>query len=193
MSDLFQKKKLSFDIDEIKREVEDQRGALIWNKNEVSGPEFLNKNDRRYRDGSHGTTWCYVKLTDALIGKIEDTIGCPVHREVFYLWDYGSRKNLPMHIDEAENNCGKVIACVLPLVGRFCLRMYRESDPSTRLGECVYGPGELILINNRKYFHDGLVLDETRLAIHFFLAFEKFLPESSLSEMLAQNSICRDP
>ena len=84
------------------------------------------------------------------------------------------KKSLPLHLDGSDQNCGKAIACCVPLIGRFRLRTYMDLEMRTPVDECIYGPGELVLINNRKYYHDGLVLDDTRLAIHCFLDFENF-------------------
>jgi hypothetical protein len=105
------------------------------------------------------------------------------------MWDYQDKKTLPLHLYSAEINCGKAIAGCIPLVGRFKLSMYRDLSKSGPVGECIYGPGELILINNRKYYHEGEVLDETRLGIHFFLDVENVEEGMSLREVIRQNAL----
>lgn len=192
MSDVFVLKKLNFDWQELNLEVQSQAHQLKWLDNQSSGHEFKSENDGRYHTGNHGTKWCHISLSAQLIDKIETAAMCPVYRDVFYLWDYGRQvKNLPIHIDTAEINKNKIVAACIPLVGRFHIQFYSDFAKTQAVGDCVYGPGDLILLNNRKYYHEGTVLDETRLGLHFFLDFEKDTPNSHLEDLLLANQLVK--
>lgn len=192
MSDVFVLKKLNFDLQDVKLEVQSQAHQLNWLDNQSSGHNYKSENDGRYHTGNHGTKWCQISLSVQLINKIESATTCAVYRDVFYLWDYGSKvKNLPIHIDTAEINKNKVVAACIPLVGRFHIKFYSDFAKTKAVGDCIYGPGDLILLNNRKYYHEGTVLDETRLGLHFFLDFENEAPGSHLEELLLTNQIVK--
>lgn len=185
----FLKKKLLFDLQEVIKEIEGQRPGLEWRANQVSGVEYAGFNDGRYHNGRHGTRWCEIRLSAALIDKIEHTIGCRVFKDVFYLWDYLEIKSLPIHIDTAEINSGKLVAGCLPVVGEFKLSLFRDIGGTALVGECVYGPGEVILIHNRKFYHSGQVLGHTRLGVHFFLDFEAGDVDENLEVLLKKNAL----
>lgn len=192
MSDAFVLKKLNFDLLEIEAEIQTQADQLNWLDNQSSGHDYKTANDGRYHTGNHGTKWCEISLSAKLINKLESSATCTVHRDVFYLWDYGSKvKSLPIHIDTAEINKNKVVAVCIPLVGRFHIYFYSDFAKTKPVGDCIYGPGDLILLNNRKYYHEGTVLDETRLALHFFLDFENDTPNANLKELLLINQLVK--
>jgi len=169
VTEAFTLKKLGFPLGEIKKQVELAWPSLNWQKNQVSGEEHRQNNDGRYHNGGHGTLWCYIGLPASVLTGIEKTIGAPIYRERVALWDYKDVKTLPLHIDTEEINFGKRFSAVLPITGRFKLSFYEDIEKKKPAGECTYGPGELVIINNCRYFHEGIVLDETRLGLHFFL------------------------
>ena len=189
MADGYLKKKLCFDLQEVIDEIDGQASALRWRENQVSGVEYAKYNDGRFHNGKHGTRWCELSLSSGLIAKIEDTVGCRVFRDVFYLWDYLDVKSLPLHIDTAEINSGKVVACCIPVIGEFKLSLFRDVAGADLVGECIYGPGEVVLIHNRKFFHSGQVLGHTRLGVHFFLDFQVDDFDESLAELLKKNAL----
>lgn len=192
MSDAFILKKISFTLSELLDELNAQQGNLKWLDNQESGKNHQFANNGRYHTGKHGTKWCYFTVSVKMVEKIERDVGCRIFREVFYLWDYGQNvKVLPIHIDTAEINQGKAIAACIPLKGRFHIKFYSDFAKTRPIDECIYGPGDLILINNRKYFHEGIVIDETRLGLHFFLDFENFDPNETLEDLVYRNQIIK--
>lgn len=170
MSDWFIKKEIVFDINEVVAFI--NQIDIPWQKTNERG---------------HNTRFAQIALPDNLIDKIEASVGFKIKRDTFYLWDYQTRKDLPLHIDSPEENLFKAIACVLPIVGRFVNIMWNEEERKNCLGVCEYGPGDVLILNNRKYFHEGFVLEHTRLSLHFYSDFEDFDPAITLEEMIEKN------
>ncbi len=170
MSDWFIKKELTFDLTEISNYLE--TCEISWMGTNEHG---------------HNTRYANVELPLSIINKIEDTVGFKIKRDTFYVWDYMDRKDLPLHLDPPEENLFKAIACVIPLFGRFVNIMWNEQERKTCLGVCEYGPGTALILNNRKYYHEGFVLEKTRLSLHFFSDFEDFDPNITLEEMIEKN------
>lgn len=170
MSDWFIKKKLVFDVDEV-----------ISFVNSIE-PRWQKTNER-----GHNTRFASIELPTELINKIETSAGFKIKRDTFFLWDYQNRKDLPLHLDSPEENLFKAVACVLPVVGRFVNIMWNEEERKNCLGVCEYGPGDLLILNNRKYFHEGFVLEDTRLSLHFYSDFEDYDPTITLEEMIEKN------
>jgi hypothetical protein len=168
MPDWFIKTLLKFDLSELSSYIQTQN--LEWVKTDP-----------------HQTKFCNVNLPIEMILKIESSVGFKIKRDTFFLWDYQDRKDLPLHIDPPEKNLFKAVACVLPLVGRFVNIMWNEKERKQCLGVCEYGPGDLLILNNRKYYHEGFVLDDTQLSLHFYSEFEDFDPLITLEEMIEKN------
>lgn len=129
----------------------------------------------------HGTKWCHVKLSNDTVSEIEKSIGTPIDTSQMYVWDYGKKKELPLHIDTDEWNVGNWIAVVIPFVGNFHLEAFDQSS-TTKLDEVDYGPGDILILNNRKYPHQGHVIDETRIAFHTYLKTPNYVIEETLSK-----------
>lgn len=170
MSDWFIKKTITFDVNEL-----------------VSFIQSIEPPWQKTNERGHNTRFAKIDLPTDLINKIEESVGFKIKRDTFFLWDYQTRKDLPLHIDSPEENLFKAIACVLPVVGRFVNIMWNEEERKHCLGVCEYGPGEVIILNNRKYFHEGFVLEDTRLSLHFYSDFEDFDPSITLEEMIEKN------
>ena len=130
----------------------------------------------------HNTKWCRVLLSQPTIDYIEKIIGVHIDTSELYVWDYGTKKELPIHIDTAEWNVGNWIAIVIPFIGNFHLEAFDETK-TNKLDELDYGPGDVLILNNRKYPHQGHVLDETRVAFHCYLK----TPNYDIQKTLQQN------
>ena len=157
--------KNNFDYNQIKDEFENQ--DIQWLDNIGTG---------------HGTKWCHVKLNDKTITAIETAIGTPIDRTQMYVWNYGTKKDLPLHIDTDEWNVGNWIAVVIPFTGNFHLEAFDETR-NIKLDEVDYGPGDILILNNRKYPHQGYVLDDTRIAFHCYL----HTPNYNINKTLQEN------
>ena len=170
MSDWFIKKEITFDINEV-----------------VEFVKTIEPNWQKTNERGHNTRFAQISLPMDLISKIETSVGFKIKRDTFFLWDYQDRKDLPLHIDSPEENLFKAVACVLPLIGRFVNIMWNEEERKQCLGICEYGPGDTLILNNRKYYHEGFVLDNTRLSLHFYSDFEDYDPTITLEEMIENN------
>jgi len=167
MSDWFIKNKITFNIDTVKSYIDDI--DLDW---------------QGTNDHGHNTRFAEIDIPQDIINEIEKSVNFKIKRDTFYLWDYIERKDLPLHLDSPEENLNKAVACVLPVVGRFVNVMWNEKERKKCLGVCLYGPGDVLILNNRKYYHEGFVLDNTRLSLHFYSDFENFNPNITLEEMI---------
>lgn len=167
MSDWFIKKDLVFDVNEV-----------------ISFFKSIELNWQKTNERGHNTKFAQIDLPDHIIDKIEESAGFKIKRDTFYLWDYNIRKDLPLHIDSPEENLFKAVACILPLYGRFVNIIWKEKERNNCLGVCEYGPGEVLILNNRKYYHEGFVLDDTRISLHFYSNSENFDPSIPLEEMI---------
>jgi hypothetical protein len=170
MSDWFIKKEIKFNISEA--EIFVNAIDIPWQKTNERG---------------HNTRFAKIDLPAELVDKIEISAGFKIKRDTFFLWDYQTRKDLPLHIDSPEENLFKAVACIIPIIGRFVNIMWNEEERKNCLGICEYGPGDMLILNNRKYFHEGFVLEDTRLSLHFYSDFENFDPTITLEEMIEKN------
>jgi hypothetical protein len=156
-------------IDQLRDEYNEQKEGLVWKANLELGKEYKALADGRYRNGKHGTRWCYFTPSVNLIEQLEHDIGHPIFKDTMYLWDYLDKKILPPHLDTPDSNSHCAFAVSLPLVGSFQLEFYDGFEGKNVVGSCVYQPGEAVIINNLSYHHGGKVLSTTRLGLHLFL------------------------
>ena len=170
MSDCLIKKPLSFNHSELMDEINAQKASLDWRIT-----------DTRY---GHNTTFAAVTLSPELIKKIEQSCGFNIFKGAIYIWDYGTRKDVPIHKEQVDETHYKALPCVIPLVGRFVTVMWTDVQRTKCVEVCDYGPGDLVIMNSRKYAHDGYVLDETRLSLHFYSDFEFYDKEVQLEDLI---------
>lgn len=152
--------------------------------------EFLSQ-DIEWLDNigtNHGTKWCRISLSQKTIEYIETFIGVPIVTSEMYVWDYGTRKDLPMHIDTHDWNSGNWIAVAIPFVGDFHLEAFDYSREK-KLDEVDYGPGNVLILNNRKYPHQGHVINETRVAFHCYLKTPNYDIDKTLEENMEIHSL----
>ena len=168
VKDWFHKLSLPFDVKELQSAILPLLETAEWT-------------DTHYSQAP-GTSWCKIKLPKSITEKLELSINCPVYPD-YYIWKYSETKTLLIHKDNNSPGDGRTIAGCVPLVGNFENRIYTDDGLETVLDRCVYGPGDVLLLNNTKYFHGGTALDDSRISLHFYLNF--FNDENrSLGELL---------
>jgi len=117
-----------------------------------------------------GSFWCHLIIDKELKLKIEELINYRVYPD-FYIWNYKNIKKLKVHRDTNDRGHSREVSGILPLIGDFKTEVYHEDDLTSPIDNCVYGPGEVLFLNNTRYYHGGDVLSETRLSLHFYLDF----------------------
>jgi|TARA_B110000503_G_scaffold68729_1_gene107343 hypothetical protein len=137
---------------------------------------------------NHGTKWCRISLFQDTIKYIEKFIGVSIVTSEMYVWDYGTRKDLPMHIDTHDWNSGNWIAVAIPFIGVFHLEAFDQSR-TEKLDEVDYGPGDVLILNNRKYPHQGHVINETRVAFHCYLKTPNYDIRKTLEENIREHKL----
>jgi|TARA_B110000908_G_C10235547_1_gene443095 hypothetical protein len=152
--------------------------------------EFNNQNiEWLDNDGTgHETKWCRISLSQNTINYIQKSIGVKICTSELYVWNYGTKKELPLHIDTHEWNVGNWIAVVIPFSGNFYLEAFDKSR-TKKLDEVVYGPGDILILNNRKYPHQGHVLDDTRIAFHCYLHTPNYVIDKTLEENMKVDTL----
>ncbi|GEM_PF-2687609 len=174
MAHWFYKIQLEEKLELISSEIESQKSSLIWHENIESGQHYAGLMDGRHHNGQHGTQWCELQLSEDSVSILEKKVGHPIFKSLFYLWNYGSVKELPIHIDRPEINYGNAISGILPLEGTFDLKVYENIDDKKPVDSCIYGPGDIVLLNNLDYYHKGEVLSGQKVGLHFFLDLKIF-------------------
>jgi hypothetical protein len=158
MSDYLIKKPLLFSHSELMAEVNAQQASLNW--------------QTTYANYGHNTRFADITLSLDMIKKIENTCGFNIFKGAMYIWDYGIRKDVPTHKETPYDTQNKALSCIIPLVGRAVHIMWPDVIRTKCLEVCENGPGDLVILNSRRYAHESFVLDETRLSLHFFPDFE---------------------
>lgn len=174
------------DFEEIRSHVLKHWDKIEWRKNQVSGKEYDGIDGGRYHKGEHGTLWAIIdSLPVRFIEKIEESIGAKIFRNMLYLWDFGSVKTLPLHIDSRELNNGKSVAGLVPLEGKFKIQFNTNLEDEVPAAYTIYKPGEVLLLNNLNYYHGGEVQEGRKLTLHFFLDTEDEVgPDTDLKTFL---------
>lgn len=175
MSDCLIKKSLSFSHSELMDEINAQKESLNWLPT--------------YAHYGHNTIFATVTLSSGLIKKIEQSCGFNIFKGAIYIWDYGTKKDVPLHKEIPSETHNKTLSCVIPLVGRFVTTIWSDLNRTNRLEACEYGPGDIVILNNRKYHHEGHVLDETRLSLHMYSDFELYDESIHLDDLIRMHPI----
>lgn len=175
MSDCLIKKPLSFSHSELMNEINAQWDSLQWRTT--------------YAHYGHNTRFTDAVLSPELIKKIEQACGFNIFKGAMYIWDYGTRKDVPIHKELATETHNKSLSCVIPLIGRSVNVIWTDVHRTRCLEVCDYGPGDLVILNSRKYAYDSYVLDETRLSLHFFPDFELYDESIQLDDLIKMHPI----
>lgn len=156
IKDWFHKLPLGFPVNELRDHILPRLETATWSPSRYSQ--------------APGTDWCLLALPEDLRQKIADHSGFPIFPD-FYVWNYRKEKRLLVHKDGNDPGEFRNIVGVIPLIGDFICEVYSEEDHTSPFDQIQYGPGDLLILNNTKYFHGGRVLSETRLSLHFYLDF----------------------
>lgn len=132
-----------------------------------------------------GSAWCLLSLSKKLTENLEAAVHFKIYPD-FYIWNYRDVKDLKIHRDNNAPGAARHIAGVIPLVGDFEAQVYDELDLRTPMDTCRYGPGDILFLNNTKYYHGGRVLSPTRISLHFY--FDFFNTDNESLEALLQKN-----
>lgn len=116
------------------------------------------------------TEYCQIDLYSIPVVRsvLESSVGGKVYNTATIV-DFHHVTGLREHIDDIQKiNHGFQFVCIVPLYGRSIEYIYEGREESV-LSSVEFGPGDILVLNNTKYYHSMTTLDDTRITLMMWI------------------------